>query len=113
MQGAVDWFHLSEELPTRDWAKAYTVNQRVMARVLYVDPALKRVALTLKPCLVAGAAMPPSLPVGTVVPEAVIYRIDPGLGMLLQTPMKKGPKKAAYVHVSCPPPAPLSLRWAW
>jgi len=52
VQGCVDWFHLNEELPTRDWATAYTENQRVTARVLYVNIKEKRVALTLKLTLV-------------------------------------------------------------
>lgn len=52
--GTVDRFHLDEDLPSADWAGRFSENQRLKARVLFVDPASKRVGLTLKPALVAG-----------------------------------------------------------
>lgn len=52
--GTVDKFHLDEDLPAADWAGKYSENQRLKARVLFVDPGTKRVGLTLKPALVAG-----------------------------------------------------------
>jgi len=98
--GTVDWFHLAEELPTKDWKQLYSENQRVKARILYVDVALKRVGLTLKPHLVKGGPVPMAMATGTVVDNAVVYRIDPNVGMLLQTPTSKSFLRTAYMHIS-------------
>jgi len=102
--GTVDWFHLLEELPTREWSKAFSENQRLQARILYVDAKLKRVGLTLKPQLVeCKKPVPAAFPMGQVVEETTVYRIDPGVGMLVQmtsTVGKKSISMPAYVHIS-------------
>lgn len=102
VQGTVDWFHLTEELPTREWAAAYSEKQRLNARILYVDAVLKRVGLTLSPALVKGGPLPPPLPTGTVVQQAKVCRIDPGMGMLMRASAAVDGKtlaRTAYVHV--------------
>jgi len=110
VQGTVDWFHLTEELPTREWAAAYSEKQRINARILYVDPELKRVGLTLSPALVKGGPLPPPLPTGTVVQQAKVCRIDPGMGMLMRASTAVDGKtlaRTAYVHVRSPLPTHL------
>jgi ribosomal protein S1 len=93
-----------EELPTREWSKAFSENQRLQARILYIDTKLKRVGLTLKPQLVeCKKPIPAVFPIGQVVEETTVYRIDPGVGMLVQmtsTVGKKSVSMPAYVHVS-------------
>lgn len=49
------------------WAGSYRPNQRLKARVLYVDPSDKRICLSLKPHLLS-LQLPAGLPVqGTIV----------------------------------------------
>ncbi|EFN56095.1 hypothetical protein CHLNCDRAFT_145628 [Chlorella variabilis] len=58
--GTVDPFHLGADLAA-DWRKQFSPNQRLRARILYVDPASKRVALTLHRHLIS-ASLPVNFP---------------------------------------------------
>lgn len=61
-------------------------NQRLRARVLFVDPATKRVGLSLHRHLLAFS-LPPNFPaLGQVFEAAVVRRVDPGLGLMLELP---------------------------
>ncbi|KAK9823324.1 hypothetical protein WJX72_001906 [[Myrmecia] bisecta] len=97
--GTVDCFHLAQDLPAADWKKAYSPGQRLRARILFVDAAAKRVCLSLLPHLV-GFTLKPSLPaVGQVFQEAVVRRVDGGLGLLLELPTIPAPSPG-FVHIS-------------
>jgi hypothetical protein len=80
-----------------------------------VDAELKRVGLTLSPSLVKGGPLPPPLPTGSVVQQAKVCRIDPGLGMLMRASAVVDGKtlaRTAYVHVrtfSSPLRSPLEV----
>lgn len=45
--GTIDKFHLTQQLAADDWATKYSAGQKLLARILYVDPTSKRVGLTL------------------------------------------------------------------
>eukprot|EP00850_Spirogloea_muscicola_P009207 SM000051S17567 [mRNA] locus=s51:399348:414396:+ [translate_table: standard] len=69
------------------------------ARILYVQADTKRVGLTLNHDIVEGKLPAQVVQVGEVFEKAVIRRIDPVVGMLLELP--KEPKAGAgYVHIS-------------
>ncbi|GBG61584.1 hypothetical protein CBR_g22381 [Chara braunii] len=97
--GTVDRFHLAEELPGTDWAKEYSVNQRVRARILYIDPTSKHIGLSLNKQLVAGSVPTLHVSVGQVFRKAVVQRVERDVGLLLELVSK--PKRAVgFVHVS-------------
>ncbi|GFR41334.1 hypothetical protein Agub_g2019, partial [Astrephomene gubernaculifera] len=82
--------------------KSYVEGAKLRARILYVDPASKRVGLTLLPHLMALSLPSPVPMLGSVFPEAEVLRLDAanGPGLLLQLPgLPEGPL-AAYCHVS-------------
>lgn len=45
--GTIDKFHLTQQLAAEDWATKYSAGQKLLARILFVDPLTKRVGLTL------------------------------------------------------------------
>lgn len=80
----------------------HSKNQRVRARILYVDPESKKIVLTMQRGLVAGQ-LPPDFPaMGQVFAEASVLRVDPGLGLLCSLPSAAG--QVAYppgfAHIS-------------
>ena len=101
--GSIDHFHLADSAPGPDWAKKYAVAQRVMARVLYVDAATKHVGLTLRPHLVSGGP-PPLATVGAKVDGAIVRRVDPKVGLLIELPPGEAtggrPGVCGLAHVS-------------
>ncbi|KAK9832620.1 hypothetical protein WJX81_004603 [Elliptochloris bilobata] len=85
--GTIDCFHLHQSALAGDRQVAFSEGQKLRARTLFVDPASKRVGLSLLPHLVAVDARLPSLPpVGTVYKNAIVRRVDPALGLLLELP---------------------------
>lgn len=98
--GVIDKFHLSKSLVGDDWATKYSPGQKLMARILYVDPVEKRAGLSLAKHLLEQA--PARLPkLGKVYDAAVVRRIDPSVGLLLELPGKQGaPPVAGFAHVS-------------
>jgi rRNA biogenesis protein RRP5 len=113
--GTVDWFHLGRG--THAGAKplavafpqhgrlgaAFAVQDRCKARILTVDPATKKLSLTLRPEHVAGLPAPELPRMGTRLPGCTIRRIDPSVGLLLQLPLDGDddtpPAYAGYAHV--------------
>ena len=80
------------------WAGDYSAGQEIRARILYVDPAEKTIALSAAPHVVGYGRTPSPLtgclPVGVGGPafdveeggkvtSAVVLRVDPGVGMLI------------------------------
>eukprot|EP00854_Cymbomonas_tetramitiformis_P014666 gene14666-17328_t len=101
--GTVDWYHLDTELPAAKWGEAYKVGQRLQARVLYVDPQLKRAGLTLKRHLVESAGLigGPVLPSdGLVIKGATVHRVDKDLGLLLSFQESGAKQRPLYAHIS-------------
>ncbi|KAL4451480.1 hypothetical protein ABPG75_007142 [Micractinium tetrahymenae] len=99
--GTVDPFHLGTDLAA-DWRKQFSPNQRLRARILWVDPSTKRVGLTLQRHLL-GAGLPPNFPaLGQVFEGAVVRRVDEGLGLLLELPAGEDalPLTPGYTHIS-------------
>ncbi|KAL4852689.1 rRNA biogenesis protein RRP5 [Chlorella vulgaris] len=100
--GTVDPFHLGTDL-TADWRKQFSPNQRLRARILFVDPETKRVGLSLQRHLLADT-LPPNFPMlGQVFSEAVVRRMDEGLGLLLELPAEAPatmPLTPGYAHIS-------------
>eukprot|EP00887_Chlorella_sp_A99_P001742 scaffold19.g1742.t1 len=97
----VDPFHLG--WAGADWRKHFSPQQRLRARILYVDPSSKRVGLTLLPHLLA-CSLPENFPLlGQVFEAATVLRVDPGLGLLctLPPPAEGGPPLApGFAHIS-------------
>ncbi|PRW20900.1 RRP5-like protein [Chlorella sorokiniana] len=97
--GTVDPFHLGADLAA-DWRKQFSPNQRLRARILYVDPAAKRVGLTLQRHLLAFT-LPPNFPMlGQIFDSAVVRRVDEGLGLLCELPAEGLPLAPGYAHIS-------------
>ncbi|KAK9804637.1 hypothetical protein WJX73_002075 [Symbiochloris irregularis] len=105
-QGTIDAFHLREAGDVGELGARYRKGQKVRARVLYIDPAEKRVCLSLRPHLIGLQAHPASPAQGSVIQEAIVQRVDNALGAVLTLP-PSDPKEAAeetsstaFVHVS-------------
>ncbi|KAL6748175.1 hypothetical protein V8C86DRAFT_1190558 [Haematococcus lacustris] len=97
--GSVDPFHLGPGLPS---TKSFAVDQKVKARVIYIDPVAKQVGLSLLPHLI-NLTLPTATPMlGQVFDTARVLRVDGGLGALLQLPLggELGGSCPAYCHVS-------------
>eukprot|EP00897_Mesotaenium_endlicherianum_P004571 jgi/Mesen1/4141/ME000218S03255 len=98
--GTVDQFNLAEDMVGGEWSKKYKEKAAVKARVLYIDPASKRVGLTLRPDLVASRAPSFDAKVGDVYDDAVVKRVDPAVGLLLELPPRAASRPlTAYAHV--------------
>lgn len=66
----------------------YQVGTKLSARVLYIDPINKRIGLSCLPHLL-NMRLPTAVPqMGQIFESAVVARVDPGLGLLLQLPME-------------------------
>ncbi|KAL2653093.1 hypothetical protein R1flu_021221 [Riccia fluitans] len=97
--GTVDIFHLDSPLVGSKWAESYTVNQKLKARILYVDPITKSVGLTVNSNLVHNTVPSWAVQIGDIFTGAIVRRVDPTLGLLIELPSKPSPS-AAYVHIS-------------
>lgn len=77
----------------------YKPGQRLQARLLYIDPASKRIGLSCLPHLL-NWRLPTAVPaMGQTFDQAVIARVDQGLGLLLRLPTE--PESAVgFCHVS-------------
>ncbi|TPX37608.1 hypothetical protein SmJEL517_g00637 [Synchytrium microbalum] len=99
-EGTVDMFHTGKRLVSLedDLHKFFKVDQKVRARILFVDYERKRVGLTLRPTLVSWTRpeSPASLDIGTIVEEMTVTRVDQDVGILLDCPGVEG----AYCHLS-------------
>ena len=114
--GTIDRFHLSKALVGDDWATKYSPGQKLLARILYVDPTSKVAGLSLAKHLLdrTPAQLPP---LGRVYDNAVVRRIDASVGLLIELPApasKKASKSTsaassavAFVHVSNISEAPI------
>ncbi|PNX78199.1 protein RRP5, partial [Trifolium pratense] len=58
--GTVDMFHLQNIYPAANWKDKYIESQKVVCRILFIDPSSRAVGLTLNPHLVQNRA-PPSV----------------------------------------------------
>ncbi|KAJ7541483.1 hypothetical protein O6H91_10G061600 [Diphasiastrum complanatum] len=97
--GTVDIFHLDDPLTGSDWQSKYSENQRLRARILFVDFSSKSIGLTLKSHLINLKIAPSSVTIGNVFENATVRRVDATLGLLLELPAKPVPF-AGYVHIS-------------
>ncbi|KAL3684900.1 hypothetical protein R1sor_002922 [Riccia sorocarpa] len=97
--GTVDIFHLDVPLVGSKWAEGFAVNQKLKARILYVDPVTKSVGLTVNSSLVHNSVPSWAVQIGDAFTDAVVRRVDQTLGLLIELPSKPSPS-AAYVHIS-------------
>eukprot|EP00741_Cyanophora_paradoxa_P002551 tig00000605_g2475.t1 len=88
-------------------ASHYSLDQKVKARLLYVDPHGKLVGASLRGALVRmePCTLPHDLQVGTVIEAAIVRRVDPSVGLLMEVPRPaagEGEPAVAhgYVHIS-------------
>ncbi|KAL0048743.1 hypothetical protein WJX82_009925 [Trebouxia sp. C0006] len=96
--GTVDQFHLAQVCPGGDWKKQYSKDEKVRARIVYVDPTSKQIKLSLQPELVDLTVR--KLPsVGQVFEDLVVKRIDEGLGLILEVPSEPA-VTPGFVHIS-------------
>lgn len=70
----------------RGWEEAYRRGLKGRARIISIDAASKQISLSMAPHIVHLTAPEPSLSVGDVVQNAVVERIDEGVGMMLSLP---------------------------
>ncbi|KAI9905452.1 hypothetical protein PsorP6_013429 [Peronosclerospora sorghi] len=106
----VEHHHLSRAY-TPDWQASYREGMKARARIVSMDPVRKHVTLSMAPHIVHLNVPASPFPVGTIVPEATIERMDRGIGMLLSLPCADQDVEArqhatssrtvpAYVHIS-------------
>jgi len=71
---------------------------QIKARILYVDFENKAVGLTVKPNLLSLEPYHFNVTVGDIFENAVVKRVDRGIGLAIELPTKE--PQAGYVHVS-------------
>ncbi|TYZ63090.1 hypothetical protein PybrP1_002620 [[Pythium] brassicae (nom. inval.)] len=75
----------------RGWEEAYRKGLKGRARIISIDAASKQISLSMAPHVVHLAALEPSVAIGDVIRDAVIERIDEGIGMMLSLPPAAAP----------------------
>jgi rRNA biogenesis protein RRP5 len=94
------------EKSSSGWASGFEPDQKIKARVLYVDPGTKKVGLTALPALLAMESGESAFPAtGAVFDSARVLRVDPGLGVLCALGSKEDSDDGSslvsgYVHIS-------------
>lgn len=127
-RGAIDWNHFGanwraeHRQPNIEWKAVFDAIRNFPARIIAVDAKTKLVRLSLQPHLLSLRVVPETLvSVGTIINDATVIRMDPGVGALLALPqeynMVEAPKmmdplakhegyvegtkvQTAYVHIS-------------
>ena len=114
-----NWIPVNKQGSDSEWKAIFAEVRNVAARIIAVDSRTKLIRLSLQPH-VLNMTQPPELPsVGTVIENATVIRLDPGIGALLSLPPIQEPIKipspalrkndsyceavqrpAAYVHIS-------------
>ncbi|KAF7804182.1 rRNA biogenesis protein RRP5 [Senna tora] len=97
--GTVDLFHLQNIYPTTKWKDDYSESQKVIARILFIDPSSRAVGLTLNPHLVQNKAPPFHAKTGDIYDDSKVVRVDRGFGLLLEVPSIPE-STPAYVSIS-------------
>ncbi|KAK7354984.1 hypothetical protein VNO80_14229 [Phaseolus coccineus] len=97
--GTVDLFHLQNIYPGTNWKDKYIESQKVVSRVLFIDPSSRSVGLTLNPHLVLNRAPPTHVKIGDIYDDSKVVRVDKGSGLLLEVPSIPEPTPA-FVSIS-------------
>ncbi|RDY08514.1 rRNA biogenesis protein RRP5, partial [Mucuna pruriens] len=97
--GTVDLFHLQNIYPGTNWKDKYSESQKVVSRILFIDPSSRAVGLTLNPHLVQNRAPPSHVKIGDIYDNSKVVRVDKGSGLLLEVPSIPEPTPA-FVSIS-------------
>ncbi|WCJ34083.1 rRNA biogenesis protein RRP5 [Euphorbia peplus] len=97
--GTVDMFHLQNTFSPSNWKASYSNNDKVTARILFIDPSTRAVGLTLNQHLVHNHAPPVHVNIGDIYDSAKVVRVDKGMGLLLEIPSDPV-SSPAYVSIS-------------
>ncbi|XP_027934864.1 rRNA biogenesis protein RRP5 isoform X1 [Vigna unguiculata] len=97
--GTVDLFHLQNIYPGPNWKEKYIQSQKVVSRILFIDPSSRSVGLTLNPHLVQNRAPPSHVKIGDIYDNSKVVRVDKGSGLLLEIPSIPEPTPA-FVNMS-------------
>ncbi|XP_061360719.1 rRNA biogenesis protein RRP5 isoform X2 [Gastrolobium bilobum] len=84
--GTVDLFHLQNIYPATNWKEKYNESQKVISRILFIDPSSRAVGLTLNPHLIQNKAPPSHVKIGDIYDNSKVVRVDRGSGLLLEVP---------------------------
>ncbi|KAL2326887.1 hypothetical protein Fmac_020314 [Flemingia macrophylla] len=84
--GTVDLFHLQNIYPGTNWKDMYSESQKVVSRILFIDPSSRAVGLTLNPHLVQNSPPPFHVEIGDIYDKSKVVRVDKGSGLLLEVP---------------------------
>ncbi|XP_004514152.1 rRNA biogenesis protein RRP5 [Cicer arietinum] len=84
--GTVDLFHLQNTYSAANWTDKYVESQKIIARILFIDPSSRAVGLTLNPHLVQNRAPPSHVKIGDIYDNSKVVRVDKGSGLLLEVP---------------------------
>ncbi|KAG1654779.1 hypothetical protein FOA52_007439 [Chlamydomonas sp. UWO 241] len=104
--GTIDPFHLTAPLTAaNEWRRGYSEGQKLRARILYVDPVAKSCGLSLLPHLASLTLPSPTPMLGQLFEAALVRRVHPGLGLLLELPMEGDDDSGSsscsgFVHIS-------------
>ncbi|EDV20036.1 uncharacterized protein TRIADDRAFT_61471 [Trichoplax adhaerens] len=88
-RGSVTADHLNQNQSLQERSK-------VVARIIYVDRKSKKIALSLLNITVNGQMDISQVEIGQIIEDAVVLRVDKGVGLLLQL----GDNLKGYVHIS-------------
>ncbi|XP_014514109.1 rRNA biogenesis protein RRP5 [Vigna radiata var. radiata] len=97
--GTVDLFHLQNIYPGTNWMEKYIQSQKVVSRILFIDPSSRSVGLTLNPHLVQNRAPPSHVKIGDIYDNSKVVRVDKGSGLLLEVPSIPEPTPV-FVNIS-------------
>lgn len=97
--GTVDLFHLQNIYPGTNWKDKHSEYQKVVCRILFIDPSSRAVGLTLNPHLVQNRAPPSHVKIGDIYDNSKVVRVDKGSGLLLEVPSIPEPTPA-FVSIS-------------
>lgn len=100
-QGRIDLLNLPDAVMLRrqkkvELADSFTVGKKIAARIIFADLEEKQFLLSAKTSLIEWAPKMESERIGLPTTEAIIFRIDQGLGVVISL----GEASFAYVHIS-------------
>lgn len=86
-----NWIPANKQGSDADWKAVFADVRNVAARIIAVDARTKVIRLSLQPHVLT-LTEPPELPsVGTIIENATVIRLDPGIGALLSLPPVEEP----------------------
>ena len=81
-----NWIPANKQGSDAEWKAVFSDVRNVAARIIAVDARTKVIRLSLQPHILTLTEPPPLPEVGTIIEDATVIRLDPGIGALLSLP---------------------------